>query len=98
MKGTSFREDWALSTISWYAVFVWFGASLFSQVGYMAINGVPYDAKLLLAAAGPFAWVIIGLEVIVWAIIAIFITGKVTNRLNVNAHEMVQSDVISPQT
>jgi len=64
----------------------------------MAINGVPYDAKLLLAAAGPFAWVIIGLEVIVWAIIAIFITGKVTNRLNVNAHEMVQSDVISPQT
>ena len=98
MKKTSFREDWALSTISWYAVFVWFGASLFSQVVYMAINGMPYDANLLIAAAGPFAWVLIGLEVIVWAAIAIFITGKFTNRLNVNAHEMVQSDVISPQT
>jgi len=64
----------------------------------MAINGAPYDANLLVAAAGPFAWVLIGMEVIVWAIIAIFITGKVTNRLNVKANEIVPSDVFSPQT
>tara|TARA_B110000438_G_scaffold50114_1_gene50606 strand:+ start:880 stop:1176 length:297 start_codon:yes stop_codon:yes gene_type:complete len=98
MKKASFREDWALSTISWYAVFVWFGASLFSQVAYLAINGVPYDANLLVTAAGPFAWVLIGMEVIVWAFVAIFITGKVTNRLNVNANEIVPVDVFSPQT
>ena len=98
MKKASFREDWSLSTISWYAVFVWFGASLFSQVAYMAINGVPYDANLLITAAGPFAWVLIGLEVLVWLVITIFITGKVTNRLNVKGHQIAPSDVISPQT
>jgi len=64
----------------------------------MAINGVPYDANLLIEAAGPFAWVLIGMEVIVWVILAICITGKVTNRLNVNAHEIVSSDAFSPQT
>jgi hypothetical protein len=98
MERTSSREDWTLSTISWYAVFVWFGASLFSQVVYLAFNGVPYDANLLIKAAGPFAWVLIGLEVVVWLVITILVTGKVTNRLNVNAHQIAPSDVISPQT
>ena len=98
MERTSSREDWTLSTISWYAVFVWFGASLFSQVVYMAFNGVPYDANLLITAAGPFAWVLIGLEVVVWLVITILVTGKVTNRLNVKTQKIVPSDVISPQT
>jgi hypothetical protein len=98
MERTSSRGDWTLSTISWYAVFVWFGASLFSQVVYMAFNGVPYDANLLITAAGPFAWVLIGLEVVVWLVITILVTGKVTNRLNVKTQKIVPSDVISPQT
>ena len=91
------REDWALSTISWYAIFVWFGASLFSQVVYMAFNGMPYDANLMLASAGPIAWIVIGLEVLAWIFIAVFFSGKVVNRLNVKHRETSSSDTISPQ-
>tara|TARA_B110001452_G_scaffold260394_1_gene257842 strand:- start:18 stop:314 length:297 start_codon:yes stop_codon:yes gene_type:complete len=98
MENTETREDWALSTICWYAVFVWFGASLFSQVVYLGFNGTPYDAKLMLSAAGPFAWVIIGIEIVVWAVTAILVAAKVTNRLNVKPNEMAPSDAISPQT
>ena len=94
-KGT--QKEWAISTISWYAVFVWFGASLFSQVAYMAINGVPYDVDLLLAAAGTFAWIIIGLEIIVWLVIAILVSGKVANRLMTNGRESGLADTITPQ-
>ena len=97
MENTEKQEDWSLSTISWYAIFVWFGASLFSQVVYMAFNGVPYDANLMLAAVGPVAWVIIGLEIVAWIFIAIFLSGKVVNRLNVKPHETSNSDTITPQ-
>ena len=87
MGKTEKQEDWALSTISWYAIFVWFGASLFSQVVYMAFNGMPYDANLMLASAGPIAWIVIGLEVLAWIFIVVFFSGKVVNRLNVKPHE-----------
>ena len=97
MGNTKKQEDWALSTISWYAIFVWFGASLFSQVVYMAFNGVPYDANLMIAAVGPVAWVIIGLEIVAWIFIAIFLSGKVVNRLNVKPLETTSSDTITPQ-
>ena len=30
-----------MSTLLWYAIFVWFASSLFSQSVYMAFNGVP---------------------------------------------------------
>ncbi len=87
MEKTEGKEDWALSTISWYAIFVWFGASLFSQVVYMAFNGMPYDANLMLESAGPIAWIVIGLEVLAWIFIVVFFSGKVVNRLNVKPHE-----------
>ena len=91
------QDDWALSTISWYAIFVWFGASLFSQVVYMAFNGMPYDANLMLASVGPIAWIVIGLEILAWIFIAVFLSGKVVNRLNVKSRETSSSDTISPQ-
>ena len=91
------RDDWALSTICWYAVFVWFGASLFSQTLYMAFNGTPYDANVLLKSAGPFAWVMIGIEIVVWGFLALVIGGKVANRLQVPAQEIASSEQITPQ-
>ncbi len=92
------RKDWALSTICWYAVFVWFGASLFSQTLYMAFNGAPYDANLLLKSAGPFAWIMIGIEIIVWGFLAIIIGGKVANRIQVSGQEIATSEQITPNT
>ena len=52
----------------------------------------------MLEAAGPFAWILIGIELIVWVMIAIFVGGKVSNRLQVKQSETTSSDVILPQT
>tara|TARA_B100000609_G_scaffold199089_1_gene200597 strand:- start:1002 stop:1298 length:297 start_codon:yes stop_codon:yes gene_type:complete len=98
MDNVETRDDWALSTICWYAVFVWFGASLFSQTLYMAFNGTPYDANLLLKSAGPFAWVMIGIEIVVWGFLALVIGGKVANRIQVSGQEITSSEQITPQT
>jgi len=98
MESENSREDWPLSTMCWYAVFIWFGASLFSQSVYIAFYGNPYDANIMLEAAGPFAWILIGIELIVWVMIAIFVGGKVSNRLQVKQSETTSSDVILPQT
>ena len=97
MDETVSRDDWALSTICWYAVFVWFGASLFSQTLYMAFNGTPYDANVLLKSAGPSAWIMIGIEIVVWGFLALVIGGKVANRLQVPAQEIASSEQITPQ-
>ena len=91
------REDWSFSTICWYAVFIWFGASLFSQSLYMALNGALYEANQLLGSIGPYAWVIIGIEFAVWAFIALAVGRKVVNRFQISTHEIATSDQITPQ-
>jgi hypothetical protein len=98
MESEKLREDWPLSTMCWYAVFIWFGASLFSQSVYIAFYGVPYDANIMLEAAGPLAWVLIGIELVVWVMIAIFVGGKVSNRFQVNRSETASTEAILPQT
>ena len=91
------RADWAVSTMCWYAVFIWFGASLFSQSLYMAFNGVPYDANTLLNSVGPFAWVLIGIELFVWVFLALALGGKFVNRFSVPPQEIVSQENVSPQ-
>ena len=90
-------EDWSISTMCWYAVFIWFGASLFSQSLFMAFNGSPYDANLLLDSVGPFAWVVIGFELLIWGFLALALGGKFVNRLNVSTKEINSQENISPQ-
>lgn len=97
MESEESREDWPLSTMCWYAVFIWFGASLFSQSVYIAFYGIPYDANIMLEAAGPLAWILIGIELVVWVMIAIFVGGKVSNRLQVKQSETASTDAILPQ-
>ncbi len=90
-------KDWAVSTLCWYAVFIWFGASLFSQSLYMALNGSPYDANMMLDSIGVFAWFVIGVELLVWVFLAFALGGKFVNRLNVPTQEITSPDNISPQ-
>ena len=97
MERAKAREDWAISTMCWYAVFIWFGASLFSQSLYMAFNGSPYDANMLLDSVGPFAWVVIGIELLIWGFLALALGGKFVNRLNVSTKEINPQENISPQ-
>jgi len=96
MELKSGANDWAVSTIFWYAIFVWFGASLFSQIGYLAINGEPYDAKELLYSAGSYAWIIIAIELIIWASIFFHIVIKLFKRFRINTLENLSSEVIAP--
>ena len=91
------RVDWAFSTMCWYAVFIWFGASLFSQSLYMAFNGTPYDSNMLLNSVGPFAWVVIGIELLVWGFLALALGGKFVNRFNVPTKEIASQENVSPQ-
>lgn len=97
MSNDAGRGDWAVSTMCWYAVFIWFGASLFSQSLYMAFNGVPYDANTLLNSVGPFAWVLIGIELFVWGFLALALGGKFVNRFSVPPQEIVSQENVSPQ-
>tara|TARA_B100001540_G_C15271471_1_gene401686 strand:+ start:135 stop:329 length:195 start_codon:yes stop_codon:yes gene_type:complete len=64
----------------------------------MAFNGTPYDANLLLKSAGPFAWIMIGIEIVVWGFLALVIGGKVANRIQVSGKEITSSEQITPQT
>ncbi len=98
MESENSRKDWPVSVMCWYAVLIWFGASLFSQVAYLAIYGSPYDANMLIDAAGPFAWLIIGIEILVWVIMAVFIGKKVSNRIQFKRSETQSVDAITPQT
>lgn len=97
MSDDAGRGDWAVSTMCWYAVFIWFGASLFSQSLYMAFNGAPYDANTLLNSIGPFAWVLIGIELLVWGFLAIALGGKFLNRFSVPSQEIASQENVSPQ-
>ncbi len=71
-----FQKDWAVSTIAWYAVFIWFASSLFSQMGYIAFHGEPYEAGDLLSALGPVYWIIAIVEFTIWVVLVVLVFKK----------------------
>ena len=80
--GTSETKTRALtmSTVMWYAIFVWFASSLFSQSLYMAFNGVPYDAVALLQNLGPAYYIVLAIELIVWISLGSLLVKKVVTK------------------
>ena len=80
--GTSETKSRALtmSTVMWYAIFVWFASSLFSQSLYMAFNGVPYDAVALLQNLGPVYYIVLAIELVVWISLGSLLVKKVVNK------------------
>lgn len=69
-----------MSTVMWYAIFVWFASSLFSQSLYMAFNGVPYDAVALLQNLGPVYYIVLAIELIVWISLGSLLVKKVVTK------------------
>lgn len=69
-----------MSTLLWYAIFVWFASSLFSQSLYMAFNGVPYDAVALLQNLGPVYYVVLVIELFVWISLGSLLVRKVLKK------------------
>lgn len=86
--GTSETETKALtmSTVMWYAIFVWFASSLFSQSLYMAFNGVPYDAVALLQNLGPVYYLVLAIELVVWISLGSLLVKKVVTKTRDRVH------------
>jgi hypothetical protein len=76
------HKDWSSATIGWYAIVIWFCANLLSQAAHIGIYGIPYDSQMLLADLGPFAWILISVEVIIWLVLSVIIAVKATKRLS----------------
>ena len=74
--------DWSGATIGWYAIVIWFCANLLSQAVHLGIYGAPYDSHMLVAEFGPFAWILISVEIIFWLAFSASIAVKVTKRLS----------------
>lgn len=66
MNKTLRHEDWSIQTMMWYAVLIWFSASLLSQSLYLAFNREPYDAVELLRTLGPIYYLIFFIEIVMW--------------------------------
>ena len=76
------RKDWSSATIGWYAIVIWFCANLLSQAAHIGIYGTPYDSQMLIAGLGPFAWILISVEIIFWLVLSASVAVKVTKRLS----------------
>ena len=77
-------EKLQMSTFMWYAIFVWFASSLFSQSLYMAFNGVPYDAVALLQNLGPIYYLVLLIELFVWISLGSLLVKKVLKKTGVS--------------
>jgi hypothetical protein len=61
------EKDWPMGNILWFAVLIWFSSSLLSQSAYMAIHGLPYDAVSMLKTLGPAYYLVVLVELSMWA-------------------------------
>ena len=91
------REDWSISMMCWYAVLIWFASSLFSQVLHIAKYGAPYDVDIMLESIGPYAWVIIGIELAIWTMISMYCAMKIVKRFGMGVEKTPSRDSSAPQ-
>tara|TARA_B100000902_G_scaffold31834_1_gene38117 strand:+ start:768 stop:1061 length:294 start_codon:yes stop_codon:yes gene_type:complete len=63
------RSAWGRGNILFWVLSTWFGANLLVQAFWMGTYGSPLDANMLFEAFGPIAWVIAGLEIILWGLL-----------------------------
>lgn len=79
------HDDWELGTIFWYAVVVWFSASLLSQALYMALYGIPYDAVVLLKEFGPVYYLVLLIEATIWIGIGVMLVLKCVRKFSTDS-------------
>ena len=97
MEKDTIQKDWSVSVMCWYAVLIWFASSLFSQVLHIARFGTPYDVDLLLESIGPYAWIIIGIEISIWNMISVYCSMKIVKRFGMEVEKTPSKDHSSPQ-
>jgi hypothetical protein len=79
-EGEAKATSTTLSTVLWYAIFIWFASSLFSQSFYMALNGEPYDAITMLKELGPVYYIVVVVELAVWISLSSLLVRKVVQK------------------
>ena len=75
----------------WFVILVWFSSSLVSQALYMGFYGMPYDALELVGGVGPIYYLLITIELVMWALLAVISISKVMNKVKPNSSNMVPS-------
>ena len=60
---------------------VWFFANLLSQVVYLAIYGTPYDGVAMLASLGAYYYLILAIELFLWAWLLCYIIVNVIKQV-----------------
>ncbi len=63
--------------ITWFVIFIWFGANLLSQALYLGLNGEPYDANAMLASIGYWYWMVVIIELLVWSLLGTMLIRKI---------------------
>ena len=91
------REDWSISIMCWYAVLIWFASSLFSQMLHIAKYGVPYDVDIMLESIGPYAWIVISIELAIWTMISVYCVAKIVKRFGTGVEKTTSMDSSAPQ-
>ncbi|MEC7703711.1 MAG: hypothetical protein VX906_00525 [Candidatus Thermoplasmatota archaeon] len=64
------------SRITWFVIFIWFGANLLSQALYLGLNGEPYNANEMLASIGYWYWIFVVLELLIWLLLGSVLLRK----------------------
>ena len=75
----------------WFVILVWFSSSLMSQALYMGFYGMPYDSIDLLGGVGPVYYLLILIELVMWALLAVLSLSKVMRRVKLKSSNMVPS-------
>jgi hypothetical protein len=75
----------------WFGILVWFSSSLMSQALYMGFYGMPYDAIELLGGVGPVYYLLIIIELSMWALLAALSFSKVMRRVKLKTSNVVPS-------
>jgi hypothetical protein len=88
------RDDWSMHTIMWYAVLVWFSASLLSQSLYLAFYREPYDAVVLLKTLGPIYYLVLFIEIVMWVTLFVLGYSKMKSFKSRPAPEFVNSTTV----
>ena len=74
-----------------YILAVWIASNLISQFLYIVSHGSPYDGLVLLQSLGPIYYLIVIIELLLWAFAFIFISRNAIKLVNSNKEELIIS-------
>ncbi len=85
------RSAWGRGNTLFWVLSTWFGANLLVQSYWLGTYGTPLDAKILFEAFGPVAWVIAGLEIILWTLLFVYAFRRTILRIITHSEHQTDS-------